>query len=189
MDYSQSDLIEWFDYRPETGEFFWKKRPPRGGTSCRVGDPAGSMQKTPSGSLRRVLFLKGKKIVAARAAYIMVHGSLDPSALVDHINGIPHDDRIENLRIASHVQNAWNKVGRANATLGKGVAKDRKGRFKARITGPDGTKINLGTWDTEAEARAAYLGASAILHGQYSVGNRPAAGKISSIPAIRDAST
>lgn len=180
---SREKLSEWFTYSPNTGHFFWRKRPERGGMNCRAGDQAGSIQKvTNSETRRRVLSLQGQKITAARAAYVMIHGSIPDRALIDHINGDTLDDRIENLRLASHAQNAWNRSSPEEVPYRKGVTKGVRGRFKARITGPDGRKINLGTWDTEAEAHAAYMGASAILHGAFSIlrreGNGQASGQI-----------
>ena len=175
MEFTQAVLCEWFDYDPESGVLSWRKRPERGGMSCKVGDFAGSLQKTPDGKRhRRVLFLKGRRITAARAAYIMVYGDLQRRALIDHANGDTLDDRIKNLRLASAVQNAWNKVAPDGATYAKGVSRGLRGRYKARITGSDGRKINLGTWETEAEAHAAYMGASAVMHGSFSVGARAA---------------
>lgn len=100
----------------------------------------------------------------------MSNGDIPDDMLIDHIDGDTLNDRLTNLRIAGAAQNTWNRIG-AGGML-KGVSKDSRGRFKARIGVPGG-KINLGTWDTEAEAHAAYMGAAAVLHGDYWLGNRP----------------
>lgn len=173
MAISREDLLHWFNYDAETGVFRWKRRPARGGMSCKVGDVAGSVHTAPNGVKRRMLWLKGQRMYAARAAYVFVHGEIGP-ALVDHIDGDAMNDRIENLRLASAVQNAWNKAQVSGLAFKKGVTRDKRGRFKARIDPGIGRKINLGTWATEAEAHAAYMGACAMLHGEFALLKRPA---------------
>jgi len=79
---------------------------------------------------------------------------------VDHICGKkPLDNRIENLRILNSQQNNYN-----NLHWVKGYYYDkRRNKYKAQI------RINykqhhIGNYDTEEEARAAYLEAKAIHH-------------------------
>lgn len=146
--------------------FYWIKRPKTGGWSAKVGDVAGSV----NAKNRRVLWLKRKRIYAGRAAWVMSNGDIPDNVLVDHIDGDTLNDRLANLRIAGAAQNTWNRVG--GAAKKKGVSKDARGLYKARI-GWRGHKINLGTWATEAEAHAAYMGAAAVLHGDFWLGNRP----------------
>lgn len=164
---TQEMLHLWLEYNPDTGIFTWKQKPGRG---TPVGKVAGSVQMD-HGKKRRILWVQGKRIYGARAAYIYVHGDIPATALVDHRDGDTFNDRISNLRMASAVQNVWNRVRGEGLP---GVSKDVRGRFKSRIQLQCGTKLNLGTWDTEAEAAAAYLGAAAVLHGAFSVQNRKA---------------
>jgi hypothetical protein len=169
-DISRDSLLEWFRYEPDTGVIYWRKRPAIGGYSAKVGDVAGTINNDKrKRSPRRVLWLGKRRIVAARAAYIMEHGDIPVGAMVDHADGDTLNDRLDNLRLASAVQNIWNRL--RVGTFQPGVSKDARGRFKARISVP-GRKINLGTWATEAEAHAAYMGAAAILHGDFWLGNR-----------------
>jgi hypothetical protein len=167
---TQEELHEWFDYDPDRGLFTWKKIAPR--SRLRIGDAAGS-PNTQHGKTRRVLWLLGRRIYAARAAYIYVHGDIPPEVLVDHADGDQLNDRISNLRLASTAQNVWNRIQRDGVKMKLGVSKGERGRFKARIQSPNGNKINLGTWATEEEAHAAYMGAAAILHSEFWVGMRP----------------
>jgi len=76
---------------------------------------------------------------------------------VDHINGIKTDNRIENLRWVTQQQNKCN-------TKSKGYSVNKYGKYEARI-GHDGKKIHLGTYNTEEEARQAYLTKKEELHG------------------------
>jgi len=85
---------------------------------------------------------------------------LNPSAKmqVDHINGMPHDNRRSNLRIVTPQENQHNRRS------AKGYCWDtRDRRYKAYIVLNNKT-INLGYFDTEVEARAAYVAAKKIYH-------------------------
>jgi hypothetical protein len=166
----QSVLHEWLNYDPETGIFTWKKQ---SSSSKRVGDVAGRRNMTRNGK-RTVIAIQGRRFYAARAAYIYVHGDIPDSALVDHINGNIEDDRIANLRLANPVQNVWNRIQRKGAQHKMGVSKTKNGAFRALIQPPgQRKKILLGTWKTEDEAHAAYMGAAAVLHGEFWIGGRP----------------
>lgn len=164
----QAFLREWLVYDPETGLFSWRKSP---SNSVKAGAPAGSINKHPNGD-RRTLHVRGRRLYASRAAWIYSNGDVAPEVLIDHADGDSLNDRLSNLRIANVVQNIWNRVQREGAAMQLGVSRGERGRFKARIEIGDGRKINLGTWATEAEAHAAYMGAAAMLHGDFWIGNR-----------------
>jgi hypothetical protein len=77
---------------------------------------------------------------------------------IDHINGIRDDNRILNLRSVTHQQNQWNR------TKAKGYyffKRDKKWKSKIYLNNKE---INLGTYNTEEEARTAYLQAKEIYH-------------------------
>jgi len=156
---TQKTLLERLRYDEKLGKFFWIKHR----LDCFIGIEAGSLVNTKTKHPRVMLTIGDDRIYRARAAYIYVNGDLDPKILIDHKNGDTTDDRIQNLRIASAIQNTWNRIRSQNP----GVSKDSRGRFKTRIQ-IGKKKVNLGTWDTEAEAKACYLGASAIIHGEFS---------------------
>lgn len=176
MSVDQKTLTEWLTYDPDTGKFFWAKKPERSSHRRDVGKEAGCNTTGGSGkhkSPRRVLHLQGKRIYAARAAWIMSHGDIPKTVLIDHIDGDTLNDRLSNLRPLGAAANTWNRAGALKSEFSKGVSLNKAGSFISRITAPDGRKINLGSWKTEAEARAAYLGASAVIHGEYSLLYRP----------------
>lgn len=108
-----------------------------------------------------------KEMTAHRVAWFL-HCGTWPSA-VDHKNMIRDDNRIENLREASHSQNASNTVRRHQGarvkSKYKGVYHDR-GRWQAKIK-HNGKDMYLGVFATEEEAHAAYAAAAVRLHGEF----------------------
>ena len=75
---------------------------------------------------------------------------------IDHINGIPDDNRIENLRNVTCQKNSFNR------TKAKGYTLDR-GKWKSQIKVND-KSIHLGVFELEEDARQAYLDAKEIYH-------------------------
>jgi hypothetical protein len=80
---------------------------------------------------------------------------------MDHVNGCRDDNRIENLRLASHLENAQNrKKSKANTSGFTGVTWHKpRGKWHARIGG-----LYLGLYDDIDEAHLAYLDAKKNLH-------------------------
>lgn len=84
----------------------------------------------------------------------------DSPIFIDHINGDRHDSRKCNLRVCQHQQNMCHKL------VEKGYVQTPTGRYRASIT-VRRKSIYLGTFDTPEEARAAYIAASKIYHGEF----------------------
>lgn len=77
---------------------------------------------------------------------------------VDHINGNRLDNRKNNLRLATSQMNNHNN------TVAKGYSFEKtRNKWSASIK-LNRKKIHLGRYDTEAEARQAYLKAKKIYH-------------------------
>lgn len=77
---------------------------------------------------------------------------------VDHINGDKQNNKLQNLRMVTGQKNQWNR------TTAKGYCWDKNaGKWRPFIKVNGKTK-NLGCFDTEQEARDAYLAAKKILH-------------------------
>jgi hypothetical protein len=100
-----------------------------------------------------------------------------PGLEVDHIDSTATlDCRRENLRVATHQQNIWNRSthrteGRTSPY--KGVFLDRThGRFKASILN-DGKRLSLGYFDTAEGAARAYDAKCQELRGEWAVLNCP----------------
>ena len=102
--------------------------------------------------------------LAHRLAWLHTFGHW-PTAEVDHINGNPIDNRIENLRDVSHKMNGQNvrKPSAASTTKVLGVYQRPSGRFAASIH-VDGRGKAIGLFGSPEEAHEAYVKAKRALH-------------------------
>ena len=104
-----------------------------------------------------------QKVFAHRIAWAMTHGCW-PIDQIDHRNGDGLDNRISNLREATHSENSQNKaVSATGGTVFDWATPRLKRRFRAYIK-VDKKQIWLGTFLTREEAHAAYLAAKAKHH-------------------------
>ncbi|MBL3524167.1 HNH endonuclease [Serratia plymuthica] len=157
------ELLSRLDYTPTTGVFIWKI-PPNFHPELK-GKTAGT--KTPDGYIK--IRINGKKYFAHRLAWLFHFGDF-PEMEIDHKNRIRHDNRINNLRLASNPQNQANRRRKTGKIFTKGVRILPSGKFNARISF-NKKLINLGTFDTEKIAGAAYLQAARKFYGKYARGS------------------
>ncbi len=101
--------------------------------------------------------INGKNYKAHRVVWAMVNGYW-PKHYIDHINGIRTDNRISNLREATHSQNLCNCKHYSNNKSGmKGVSFHRgTGKWVAQIT-VNGTPKYLGLFEKKEDASLKYL--------------------------------
>jgi hypothetical protein len=145
-------------YDPVTGLFTWV----RSNSKKRVvGTTAGT--RHPHGYIR--INIRRKMYYAHRLAWLYVHGKFPPQE-IDHIDRDPSNNRISNLRLATHAQNASNAPKRRTNASGFKGAYRHQGRWTSRIQ-HNGDGIYLGVFDTAEEAHAAYIGASKICHKEF----------------------
>lgn len=104
-------------------------------------------------------------MLSYRVAWAIHYGAW-PEAFLDHINGDESDDRIENLREATHAENMRNRKTHAHSGTGvKGVSLE-DGRFCSAIT-VNGVRTRLGGFSSISEADAAYKIAAKRCHGEF----------------------
>lgn len=111
--------------------------------------------------------IDGRIYLAHRLAWFYCHGEW-PLGGLDHANGMPTDNRIANLRLATHSQNLANSRARNWAGL-KGAYYNP--RYKHRMWVSQikygGRSHHLGYFETAEAANAAYLAAATKAFGSF----------------------
>ena len=145
-------------YDAATGLFSWKA----GNRRARAGTHAGGS----AGQGYLCLSIGGVRCKAHRAAWLLTHGGW-PEGVIDHINGIRSDNRLENLRAVSAATNRENqqRVRSDSSTGFLGVIKAGN-RYRACIRS-EGRHIYFGTFDEPEAAHAAYLAGKRIHHSGF----------------------
>ena len=122
-----------------------------------TGQLAGVKFKTNKAPHKDYGYVKhsGKEYAVHRVVWAVVYGAW-PETSLDHIDHDKRNNRIENLRLAPHAENARNLSRFKNNTSGRiGIQQLVSGRFQVRI-GYKKRRISLGTYDTFEEAEAVH---------------------------------
>lgn len=168
-----SDVLE-LSRQSQSG-LIWKSRPAslfKSKRSCghfnntRAGKLAGYLAKDQNGYVCWRVEVFGVPYLASRIIWEMAHGrALSALEFIDHRDGNPLNNSIENLRLASRRQNKFNEKTRSDSQSGmKGV---RKSGSKWIARHGIGGKFYLGKFDTPEEAKAARDEACKKAHGEY----------------------
>ena len=111
------------------------------------------------------------KTSAHQIAWYLTYGSW-ANMIIDHINGNPHDNRIDNLRLATSAQNNQNarKMRRKNNkpmhSLYKGISRCSPNRWRSDVRS-QGKHHDLGVFLSETEAALAYDAKALALFGGF----------------------
>lgn len=148
---------ELLNYEPSTGVLTWRVGR---GNGVSAGEPAGYVGRS---GYRRIGMSKYRHVAAHRAAWLLHTGNWPPGE-VDHINGMPDDNRIVNLRVVDRAGNMQNqRRAPANNRAGFLGVKVRPSGFEARIK-RGGVSQYLGIFRSPEAAHAAYVEAKRRLH-------------------------
>ncbi|WP_245270062.1 HNH endonuclease [Nitrobacter hamburgensis] len=165
---TQNELRTFLNYNPETGIFLWRDYPlPSGKARRRYGKASiGSIAGSTDTYGYREIRINYKMYKAHRLAWLYVYGAW-PEGEIDHANGVPGDNRIANLRLATRAhQNANTRRRRDNKSGYKGVCRYGD-RFHAFIGVGGGKTKYLGSFATGQEAHAAYLDFAKKIYGEF----------------------
>jgi hypothetical protein len=164
----------------DDGKLLWRKP----GKGITVGENAGwkSFSKTHN-NFRWVIYYKGKHYKRSVLVWIYHHGNVPEDRLVDHRKSEEIlNDRIENLRLATHEENSKNRKkhrtykGKPTSSNYKGVCRNKNpnkkntNKWQAYIrVKKDGKAclVYLGGFATEEEAYAAYVVEAKLHHGDF----------------------
>lgn len=159
-------------YDPPTGQFRWLERPDDISWTTRyAGKSAGTISEHGKRGAR-VQYIRismyGSDHYAHRLAWMFMNGPIPAGMEVDHINGDTLDNRIANLRLASHAQNGHNTGLRRNNKSGvKGVSwVASRQKWVATIT-ENGKMRSLGRFEDFDDAVAARRTAEEAYHGSF----------------------
>jgi hypothetical protein len=145
---TQERLKELLQYDPNTGVFTWLKP-----TSNRV--KVGSIATTNSRGYI-IIGIDSVRYFAHRLAWLYMTGSM-PKDVIDHIDGNPSNNRINNLREATQQQNLHNLRKSVKNTSGYKGVHFHKGTSKWRaVVTVDNKPKHLGLYLTPEEANIAY---------------------------------
>jgi hypothetical protein len=156
---SCAEVLAQISYEPKTGVF-------RRLTAIR-GKPIGSDATIKSNSYRMIYLRSIGVFHAHRLAWLIMTGDW-PRLHLDHINGIPTDNRWINLRLATIAQNAQNKRACNHSKSGiKGVCFDPKRRKWAVYISANGKPTTVGRYNTLEMATVAYATAARQHFGEF----------------------
>ena len=149
-----SELWELFDYKPLTGELFWRNPKGRAKRGVEAGKHSGTYK-----------MLRANGVLASTHRYVWawVYGET-PSAGIDHVNRDKHDNRVWNLRLATQADNAGNTQ---KPCVDKYVTSSGRVRYRVRIQ-TYGVRRNVGNFDTYEEGVLAYKEAHKVAYGAFS---------------------
>jgi hypothetical protein len=152
---------ESLDYNPETGKFIWKWRDRKHFKSDRIWKSTNTMYAGTAGGYingrgYRQIKVNGELYMAHRLAWLLHYGAW-PEDQIDHINNDPSDNRIENLREATHAQNQHNMSSHKDSSSRYlGVSwHNASNKWRAQIA-VDGKSYHLGLFTVEEDAARAY---------------------------------
>ena len=141
---NQNKLKQFLHYDKDTGNFTWLKLL-HANNVCE-GDTAGTTNKR--GYV--LIQIGGTQHKAHRLAWLYMTGDW-PELDIDHKNRVKSDNRWDNLREATTLENSKNQSKAINNTSGKtGVSRLGK-KWKVRISNK-GKRIELGVYTSKQEA-------------------------------------
>ena len=100
-----------------------------------AGDVAGTLVINKKEKPTWSVYCCNKKLRAHRVIWEMYNGSIPEGLVIDHIDGDPSNNKIENLRLATISQNSFNQSIRKDKSnnLPKGISYRKGNKLIARV--------------------------------------------------------
>ena len=159
---SPEEAARIFIYDPLTGKLFWRAA-------------IGRRSKGEAGCCRSAgveVKVYGRAYGAHRIAFAVFYGRW-PIGFIDHVNGDPHDNRIGNLREATHGQNMANRKKTKKAKSPFLGVEENHGKWRASCR-KDGNNHRSTRFSCHAAAAIEYDKMAVSLHGKFARPNFPA---------------
>jgi hypothetical protein len=158
MSLTQAQVHELFSYAD--GKLYWRKKTAK---KTVVGEEVGTFRKTDG--YRQVMV--ARCIYRVHRLIFLYHHGWTPE-IIDHADRNPSNNRVENLRGATRVENAYNCNLRPDNTSGvKGVTWCKnKRKWVARVY-VDRCCVNLGRFASMSDAVAVVQAARIKHHGAF----------------------
>jgi len=116
----------------------------------------GSVAGGPSSRGYWCVTINKKKYFVHRVVWELLNGTIPEDVVVDHINRIRDDNRIENLRLATKQENQINSVYSCGKLKPRGVHYSIHAKKYRAQTQYFGRTVHIGYYNTELEASTAY---------------------------------
>ncbi|MGQ2972092.1 MAG: HNH endonuclease signature motif containing protein [Brevundimonas mediterranea] len=159
---TQAELHERLHYCPNLGIFWWKPKPvTTNRTASWNARFAGQIAGSKNSENYAVIDIDGTPYKAHRLAWFYMTGSW-PSETIDHRNRRTLDNAFENLREATHSQNAANRSPRKSKSGIRGVSRAASGRYRVKVG-----QQHIATFDTPEEARSVFEALSVKRFGEF----------------------
>ena len=155
----------------------WKRRPRSHFDSDRAwkifnsrysGKEAGSLYQDAFGINRHIVKFKalGFHTMTARIVWAIANQKDPIGYFVDHKNRTPTDNRPENLRLASPVQNSINRIVKSRSGV-QGVSFDKSRRLWIARAWVSGKTIFLGRFESKDDAISARNEATKTIYEEF----------------------
>lgn len=155
---TQEKLKEYLSYNPETGVFVWIKstRPGWAGKIASHVDVRGY----------NTAKIEDVRYLCHRLVWLYVYGSF-PDGQIDHIDNDKLNNKLSNLRVATHHENQRNKTIHKNNKVGvKGVVLHQCGKYRGCV-GYNKVRYDCGLHATIELAQNAVKRKRQELHGEF----------------------
>lgn len=166
--FSAAYLHQRFDYNPTTGELRHNALPgddreTRSWNTRYAGKNAGRLRQPRYVAIK----IDGKSLYAHNIIWKMTFGE-DPPAEIDHIDRDGYNNKLDNLRPASHSDNMCNQGMYTNNTSGVTGVRWHKHLCKWQaIIARNGRRYHLGAFTDKNDAITARRAAERVYHGEF----------------------